>query len=30
MVSELLITFGKNPKYRDVTVTADMNPESLT
>ena len=30
MISELLVSFGKNPKFRDVTVTADINPESLT
>ena len=30
MISELLISFGKNQKFRDVTVTADINPESLT
>jgi primosomal protein N' (replication factor Y) len=30
MISELLISFDKNPKFRDVTITADINPESLT
>ena len=30
MISELLISFGKNQKFRDVTITADINPESLT
>ena len=29
MISELLILFGKNQKFRDVTVSADINPESL-
>ena len=29
MISELLILFGKNKKFRDVTVSADINPESL-
>lgn len=30
MISELLISFGKNQKFRDVTLTADINPESLS
>lgn len=29
MISELLISFGKNKKYNDVSVSADINPESL-
>lgn len=29
MISELLIKFGKNNKFRDVTLTADINPENL-
>ena len=29
MISEMLISFGKNNKYRDVTLTADINPENL-
>lgn len=29
MISELLISFGKNAKHRDVTLTADINPENL-
>lgn len=29
MLSELLISFGKNKKYSDVTFTADINPENL-
>lgn len=30
MISELLVSFGKNQKFRDVTLTADINPESLS
>lgn len=29
MISELLICFGKDKKYSDVTVSVDINPESL-
>lgn len=29
MLSELLISFGKNKKYSDVSVVADINPENL-
>ncbi len=29
MISELLISFGKDKKYSDVTLTADINPENL-
>lgn len=29
MISELLISFGKDKKYNNVTVSADINPESL-
>ena len=29
MLSELLISFGKNKKYSDVTFSADINPENL-
>ena len=29
MISELLIQFGKDNKFRDVTLTADINPENL-
>ena len=29
MISELLVEFGKNKKYNGITVSADMNPESL-
>lgn len=29
LISELLIRFGKSKKYTDVSVSADMNPESL-
>lgn len=30
MISELLVSFGKNQKFRDVTLAADINPESLS
>ena len=29
MISDLLIHFGKDNKFRDVTLTADINPENL-
>ena len=29
MISELLIEFGKDKKYNDVTISVDINPESL-
>ena len=29
MISELLVNFGKDKKYADITVFADINPESL-
>ncbi len=29
MLSDLLISFGKNKKYSDVTFSADINPENL-
>ena len=29
MLKDLLISFGKNKKYTDVSVSADMNPENL-
>ncbi len=29
MISELLVDFGKNKKYSSVSLTADINPESL-
>ncbi len=29
MISEMLIDFGKDKKYNDVTVSVDINPESL-
>ncbi len=29
MLSGLLISFGKNKKYSDVTISADINPENL-
>ncbi len=29
MISDLLILFGKDNKFRDVTLTADINPENL-
>ncbi|MBR3815481.1 MAG: primosomal protein N' [Clostridia bacterium] len=29
LVSELLIQFGKNSRFADVTLTADINPENL-
>lgn len=29
MISELLILFGKNKKYSDVTLNVDINPENL-
>ena len=29
MISELLVSFGKDKKYADITVFADINPESL-
>ena len=29
MISEMLISFGKDKKYSDVTVSVDINPESL-
>ena len=29
MISELMISFGKNKKYNDVTISVDINPESL-
>ena len=29
MISELLISFGRSNKFRDVTLTADINPENL-
>ncbi len=29
MISEMLVDFGKNKNYRDVTFTVDINPENL-
>ena len=29
MLSELLVSFGKNKRYSDVTISADINPENL-
>ena len=29
MISDLLITFGKDKKFSDVSVSADINPENL-
>ncbi len=29
MISDLLVEYGKNKKYKDVTVSADMNPTNL-
>ncbi len=29
MISEMLMSFGKNSKFSDVTVVADINPENL-
>ena len=29
MLSNLLISFGKNKKYSDVSFVADINPENL-
>ena len=29
MLSDMLISFGKNKKYSDVSFVADINPENL-
>ena len=29
MIGKMLVEFGKNREYSDVTVTADINPENL-